>query len=530
MLLMIKNNINYITIQVLILLTFLFPSITCNSFDQQNNYYIDSINGNDSNTGTSSLSPWKSLHNLNNTTFQPGDKILFKSGTTYTGVLQPKGSGTEQAPIIIDTFGGDKKALIQGNGLYTSAILLENIEYWEIQNLEITNTGNDRKAGRTGVTIIANDYGECHHIYLKHLDIHDVNGSLIKNEGGGSAILWKNSGKVKPSRFVDLRIENCHLYNCQRNGIISSGYYNRKLWYPSIGVIIRNNLLEGIPGDGIVPIGCDGALIEYNIMKDCPDILPHSEAAAGIWPWSSDNTVIQYNQVIGHNAKWDGQGFDSDWNCQNTIIQYNYSCHNAGGFLLVCNNGNNINSDINIGTLGTIVRYNVSVNDGIRNYPTEREGFFSPVFHITGPVKNTFIYNNIVYIQVKKNNRIDRTLVKMDNWGGSWPDSTLFANNIFFTHDSTRFFLGESTANIFTNNLYRGLNLPVDKDGVYDDPSWTDPDKVSNDYKSLDGFMIKRGSPCYNAGIMISKQPVSDFFGNLVNNNPSIGIHEFIMK
>ncbi|WP_259300774.1 right-handed parallel beta-helix repeat-containing protein [Phocaeicola plebeius] len=83
--------------------------------------------------------------------------------------------------------------------------------------------------------------------------------------------------------------------------------------------IVRNNVIERVPGDGIVPIGCDSTLIEYNLMCDSPDILPMTEAA-GIWPWSCDNTIIQYNEVWGHKAPWDAQGFDSDYNCQNTLI------------------------------------------------------------------------------------------------------------------------------------------------------------------------------------------------------------------
>lgn len=74
-------------------------------------------------------------------------------------------------------------------------------------------------------------------------------------------------------------------------------------------------------------------------MRDCPDMLPDTEAAAGIWPWSCDNTLVQFNEVSGHKAPWDAQGFDSDWNCRGTVIQYNYSHDNYGGLVLVCNDG-----------------------------------------------------------------------------------------------------------------------------------------------------------------------------------------------
>ncbi len=135
-------------------------------------------------------------------------------------------------------------------------------------------------------------------------------------------------------------------------------------------------------------------------MRDCPAILPESEAAAGIWPWES--ATIRWfssNEVSGHKAPTDAQGFDSDWNCQNTLIQYNYSHDNNGGFLLVCGPGN-VDMPMNIGTNGTVARYNISVNDGLRGYSVRmnKKSGFSPTFHISGKLKDTKIYNNVIFV------------------------------------------------------------------------------------------------------------------------------------
>ena len=59
-----------------------------------------------------------------------------------------------------------------------------------------------------------------------------------------------------------------------------------------------------------------------------------------------------------------------------------------------------------------------------------RKGMFSPTFHISGPCRDTQIYNNLIYITKKPNANIDRTLLQMDNWGGPWPEDTKFWNNI----------------------------------------------------------------------------------------------------
>jgi hypothetical protein len=497
----------------------------------QMTYYVDGKKGNDHHSGLSSTQAWATLEKVNQVIFKPGDRILFRSGTVYQGQFKPQGSGSEGSPILVDQYGRGSKPRIDGQGKTTAAVLLYNVEFWEISNLEITNTGETRQPRRTGVTIMAENFGDCRHLYLRDLSIHDVNGSLVKKEGGGSAIFWRNTGQASLTRFVDLRIEGCHLYRCERNGITSSGYIRRDQWRPSVGVIIRKNLLEQIPGDGIVPIGCDSAVIEYNTMRDSPDILSHEEAAAGIWPWSCDNTIIQYNEVSGHKAKWDGQGFDADWNCKNTIIQYNYSHDNAGGFLLICNNGENIHSNINAGTTGTIVRYNVSVNDGLRPYPTERAGYFSPVFHITGPCKDSRIYNNIIFVKRKASAQIDRSIIRMENWGGPWPENTLFTNNIFYSLDSAQFVFGKDIHTVFSNNVFFGLfkNLPEDAFALFKDPLFQSVDPGASGLKSLEGFRLKANSPCINTGSNVDPKAIHDFFGNAVDPSTNVvdrGIHE----
>ena len=481
-------------------------------------YYVDAVKGQDAHSGLSPDLAWQSLSKVNSRVFQPGDRILFKAGTRHTGLLVPRGSGAlvkgEPHRIVIGRYGQGARPRIDGQGRTRSTLYLYNVEYWQVSGLEITNTGDTREPGRRGVHIHIKDFGTARGIELRDLYIHDVNGSLVKKQGGGSAILWQNEGRDKKSRFDGLLIEDCRLVRCTRNGINSRGYTRRDQWWPSLNVVIRRNLLEEIPGDGIVPIGCDGALIEHNVMRDCPRQLPEGEAAAGIWPWSSDNTVIQHNEVSDHKAPWDAQGFDSDWNCRNTLIQYNYSHDNEGGFLLVCNNGGS-KMPRNIGNQGTVVRYNISVNDGIRTVPT-RQGFFSPSFHISGPCLDTKIYNNVIYVNRKPDAKTDTTLLKMDNWGGPWPENTLFANNIFYAEDRISYDYGKARGTVFTGNLYFGLhdNAPTDAHAVRKDPRFPDPGESPRGIGALKGYRVQRSSPCIGAAVPVADHGERDFWGS----------------
>lgn len=103
-------------------------------------YYVDAAAGDDGNGGTTQGTAWKTLDKVSSTTFAPGDKILFKAGERWTGTLYPKGSGESGNPIVIDMYGSGSKPRFDGNGLVNDVVYFNNQQYWEINNLEITNT------------------------------------------------------------------------------------------------------------------------------------------------------------------------------------------------------------------------------------------------------------------------------------------------------------------------------------------------------------------------------------------------------
>ncbi|RKX43979.1 MAG: right-handed parallel beta-helix repeat-containing protein [Verrucomicrobia bacterium] len=463
-------------------------------------YYVDSVGGDDANPGTSAQGAWASLTNVNGRVFAPGDQILFRSGSRFSGQLKPQGSGTPAQPIRINRYGEGPKPRIDGEGAVPATVFLHNVEGWEIRNLEITNSGDQPRPNRRGVHILNEKLETARHLVLSGLYVHDVNGSIPKSREAGMAILAETDRKER-LRFDGLTIEDCHVKNCARDAIRIWGIYERDRWYPSLNVVIRNNLIEGVGGDGIVPSGCDGALVEHNTMRDCSRLGEKAGAAAGIWPWSCDNTVIQFNEVSDHKAWIDGQGFDSDYNCSNTIIQYNYSHDNEGGFLLICCPGHRSHNR------GTIVRYNVSINDGFRidqNY----KGYFSPTFHITGPVTNSRIYNNIIIVPEKPDPKMDRSIVHMDNWEGPWPVDTLFASNVFSVAGSADFEFGEDQGTVFSNNRYFGkiANMPDDEGAVVSGSGFAEPvlPGGQSEFDVLKDFMRRKRVPIGSQKVMES--------------------------
>lgn len=460
-------------------------------------YYVDSAAGNDSADGRQAKNAWRSLDRVNAGVFAPGDRIRLKSGSHWTGFLAPGGSGTAGAPIVVSSYGVGPKPALDAEGKSLATVSLSNCEYWDIDNLDIANRSPVRQPKLAGVQVWLNNFGIAHGIRLRHLDIHDVFGSNVKDEGGGNGICCGSGGDKVKTCYDGLTIEYCHLTRTDRNGITMTAYYPRPSWPLSTHVVIRGNLLEDIGGDGIVPIGCDGCLITHNILRGGRQRA--DDYAAGIWPWSCDNTIVEYNEVSGMKGTKDGEGYDSDYNCRHTLFQYNYSHDNDGGFMLICDDGSQ-SPPWNIGNSGTVIRYNISRNDGLHT------------FNITGPCQNTLIYNNVFYLGKGQ----DVPFVNADNWGGKtkdWPDDTRFVNNLFYAEGKSSFHFGGMTGVFFDNNAFWGniTGRPADAHAFLKDPKLSAPGSLT-----VDGYALRATSPLRHAGMPVADNGGRDFWGNPV--------------
>ena len=149
-------------------------------------YYVDSSGGNDANNGTSSGTAWKTLTKVNGFTFQPGEKLLFKANGVWSGQLYPKGSGNATNIITLDQYGTGNKPRFDGNGTVTDTVYLENQEYWDIKNIEVTND-SATAFSRNGIRVRNSTGGPLNHIHIQNTYVHNVknfvNGYYGKNAG-----------------------------------------------------------------------------------------------------------------------------------------------------------------------------------------------------------------------------------------------------------------------------------------------------------------------------------------------------------
>jgi hypothetical protein len=383
-----------------------------------NTYYVDSKSGNDAFDGVSKSKAWQTLARVNKSTFVAGDSILFLRGGVWSGQLVPSGSGSPAKPVVFSAYGAGALPEIKAEGHFRDVVLIKNAQYIELSYLSLSNLDASVSAqttGPTGVRILAENTGTLHHIRLNNLYIHDINGDNKKGSFEGTGIFWDCQGP-EPSNIEGLTIENCKLERVDRNGIRGNGTFAiRTKWFPNKNLVIRNCVLDDIGGDGIVVKAFDTALIEHNKLFRTRNRA--KDNAVAIWPHSSDNVVIQYNEVAyTKNSNWanDGQSFDIDGNSRNTIIQYNYSHDNDGGFMLVISDL--INKD-NVMTSGNIIRYNLSVNDGLAR---------KRLFNFAGITDSTIVKGNIFYNDAPKFYTIEVADVE-----GGIPNNTVFEDNYF---------------------------------------------------------------------------------------------------
>ena len=355
-------------------------------------YYV-SNSGNDSKDGLSENSAWRTLEKVNQQVFKPGDRILFEAGDAWTGGLWVRGSGEENNAIYVGKYGTGTRPLINGNGS-NAAVFLYNQQYIKISDLEITNQGQE--SWKYGVYVCGYNGGALKGIELDNLKIHDVDGCFSStadetdNHWNGGIVVSARGDTA--TRFVNLSIKNCEIYDVARTGIaIFSNYYtdyDKKPEGMTQNMRISDNVVHNTKGDGIIVCGdyygevIGNTVYETNLMSYEDGL---SNCNVGIFTLHCTGTVIAENESYLSRTTYDGFGYDVDGDCDNVKVQYNYSHDNEGGFLMLVNHHN----------YGTVVRYNISRNDKNQSIAVAVPSDNPELLKMTAS-----IYNNTIYTEL----------------------------------------------------------------------------------------------------------------------------------
>ena len=482
-------------------------------------YFVDSLNGNDENSGLDALQAFKSLERVNQLKLHAGDRVLLKAGCVFSGHLDITDSGEQYAPIEIAFYGRENKKPVI-NGDESEYAVRVTGEYVTVRGLEVSNP-----KGKYGIALVSMLHGATRGVTVADCYVHDVwtDNPVEKNDiniflghtyrpsaswDHKAAGISVETNREAPTWYEGLRIEHNTVVNVNRTGIWLGGqWFNRfknsfpwatnkadgmfDPWFPHKNAYIGHNIVDHAYGDGIIGIGCEGLIIEHNKVYYANCRSRVGACNAGLWSMCCDGALIQYNEVAytGLEFGGDGEGFDIDNCSRNTIVQYNYSHDNAGGFMLICNiTCPDANSHCN-----NIVRNNLSINDATKTD--------TAILNFTGAMKDVYILNNTVYTE--RENRFK--LLQVSDYGttGVVRDATV-ANNIFFSKndDNWNFFEynGEFT---FSDNVWHNMPALPEKENITDRNLYNVNPVLQGEWKTAGTRLdVKRFIPCWNSPML----------------------------
>lgn len=492
-------------LSLILAITLLLTNFTFISFavDGSKTYYIDSIDGDDSNTGLSESEAVKTIAGLKISDYNPGTTFLFRNGGKYESVVYLNDvSGTKEKPIVISSYGDGEKAILYTNEA-KEVLTFMDCSYITVSDIAIT-------APNGGGIWINTNTKKSEGIILDNIYFYDMpNGKVTARDDFSSgaakaraAVMVKSLPATSRFPVNNLTITNCEVYDVA-NGFIIWGSWNEAEtpWCETeeeidpvfnTGLLIQDCYLHDMDAEAMVIGMCDGALVTDCRAIDCcqgEGVDENGEIlyfTAAMWFWGSVNSTIQYCEIAGQKNVGDGMTVDFDSYTHNCTYQYIYSHDNMR---FMCNNPNYS------GHHGNTVRYCLSINDnGGRN--TTAVG--SAGEHELNFYNNTIINSGEFHFKNIYNSYI--------------------ANNVFVMNDKSTFAYdldNKKRGNTFENNCYYNVMKPIiDTKSINELPGFT-----GDDVAKIKSYELSKYSPLIGKGTKIDDELKTDFFGNEITSN-----------
>ena len=239
------------------------------------NYYVDSVNGSDSNSGTSESSPWRTLAPVHAHDFLPGDTIHLRRGSTWDSGLVIDDSGTEGSPIIFTSYGSGAKPIIRRPGVNWGRAVQIDADWVVVEGLLV------RDAHEAGVLI---SDGSDHNI---------VRDSEATSVGIGIAVRGRHN-LVTQNYAHDLAMVVNTPGGDDDYGAVGVWLFNsnNEVSYNTMVNCIAPSYDYGSDGGAVESWGVvHNSYIHHNWAQGCNGFM---EVGGG----SSSNTVVAYNVAV----------------------------------------------------------------------------------------------------------------------------------------------------------------------------------------------------------------------------------------
>ena len=465
-------------------------------------YYIDALNGDNSNSGTSEEEAWKDLGGFTGKqALTAGVSVLFKCGGTYDFNVELKDIiGTKENPFVISSYGEGERPILTTQ-VNDEILTLIDCSYITISNLQMVapNGGgiwiDTLNRTSEGITI--------DNVYFHGMPNGKVNARDDMSNGAAparAAVMVK--GLPARSRYAvnDLTIKNCEVYDCA-NGFMIWGSWNdeQNPWCEekdadpiyNTGLLIEGCYFHEMDAEAVIVGICDGALVtNCRAINTCQGegVDENGEIlyfTAAMWFWGSENSTIEYCEIAGQKNFGDGMSVDFDSCTNNCTYQYIYSHDNMR---FMCNNAKESPQKNNT------VRYCLSVNDN---------GGRSAIASGNGEDGFKF-YNN--------------TIINCHDFHVRYLTNSFFANNIIIPEDGCILYFNKKEEkvanNTYTNNCYAyTMKRSFDPDAMNLVPNFIGGEDASTAYQLVEG------SALIGAGVKVEDDLTVDFFGGKITES-----------
>lgn len=357
------------------------------AFANAANYYIDCQNGNDSNSGTSSGSPWKSPSKVSGVDFlSAGDTVNFNKGTTCSpsqSYFNIQSSGASGNPITLQAYGSGANPIFDGS-VATSSI-----------------------AGWTGWTL----YNATYHIWKSNIPlpfsslVPIVDGTSTYGAstfGLGAAFYpchYTQSGGYMYVRTCDNSDPNGHTYRFAQYPPYPTNLYGALVYMQnSDGYInidhldFRGSNVRGL-SIGVPHVNITNSTSKFNAQEGFLFSMYGEANPEGSSYSSCTNCTSQWNN--GGSPGGTGQNItvnSHDVTVDNALIEYGWM---AGFDFLDFNSSTNSSNNV---LKNSIIRYNSqrSMWGGCAAYPTQDFNGFDPQVYVDGGHHNAILNNVII--------------------------------------------------------------------------------------------------------------------------------------
>ena len=266
-------------------------------------YYVDSVNGSDSNDGLSPGSAWATLAKVDAAVFGPGDSILFKRGCVFVGHAGLHGSGTLVNPAKVDAYGAGDAPLL--TTLDDAAVLsITDESDWTVKNLEITAPQGTGILVRFSRTVVQN-------ILLENITMHDIRNfpSTTYNSGSNAALRLMGSAAVPGAHLENITVNNCEIYDTGYGIFTGCNYPNTPDTPYNKNIIVENCSLHDMFDDAFIMSDTDGIVLRNSSIINTTQSVG-LYCTAPVWLWGVTNGLVENCEFAGSKNTSDGMTVD----------------------------------------------------------------------------------------------------------------------------------------------------------------------------------------------------------------------------